>query len=115
MAVTTFTAFSTNNRAVYVFTNNGDVEADVVKVDISSLTGPDGNTPDKLSIYRVNYSCNDSVEIKSGSTTLLRLQGYGVVDFFDVGGIKGGSAEDITFSCAANTDYNIKLEVKKHK
>jgi len=64
-AVTTNTIFSGTKRLVERYTNisDGTGEAAVIKVDKSTLIGPDGTEPAKIVIEKIEYVC-DGLQVR---------------------------------------------------
>lgn len=100
-------------------------ETNVVKVDKSTLTGPDGTEPTMLAIEKVQWSIGGytSVKISFDHTTdinaLVLAPGQGEMDFSAFGGLQAtgsGGAGDILFTTAGTTatnNYQITLLLRK--
>jgi len=96
--VNTIVTFSGRNYYAVQLNNQSDGtgESAVTKIDISTLTGPDGSAPNHLVIEEVTYDINgfEGVRIygdtSAAGTDLvgLQLSGSGYRDFRPVGGLK---------------------------
>jgi len=127
-SVNTNTLFSGTRRKIYQFTNvsDGTGESAVVKVDISTLTGPNKSAPpSKLVVEAIDYNIQGftSVTLYFDATTddeiAVLPAGSGVVDFTYGGGLvdpqSSGATGDIvltTTGAAANASYDITLYVR---
>ena len=127
--VDTYTLLDGRRHLVRRFTNisDGTGESDVVKVDISTLTGPDGaNPPSTLSIEYIQYSIQgfEAVRLEWDATTddiIAVLAGDGYMDFREHGGFHDpfstGGTGDILLTtvgtAAANDTYDITIKFKK--
>lgn len=125
MAVTSQTLQQGDRNVVMHFTNDGDAESAVVKVDVSALSP----ACERVSIVRVKYSTNTrggaaptGVAILWDATTPeLALQlspnNSGYIDFRDIGGLQNTKATgwtgDIKFTCSADDAYSITLWMRK--
>lgn len=123
-AVTTI-VLDTGSRRLYAarFTNISDAtgESGATKVDISTLTGPNGNAPSSTSIMEVLWSMQgfSTVRIYWDHTTddLAKiLSGGGYADYSALGGLKdpksAGGTGDILFTttgAASGATYDITL------
>lgn len=123
--VSTTTLFNGSRRLIVKLTNlsDGTGESNVVKVDKSTFTGPRGGEPSYFSIEKVKYDVlgmrvKISIDHTTDETTLV-LQGFGEMDFRDVGGLtfKGaGDTGDIlltTSGQASGDGYDITLYLRK--
>jgi len=122
-AVAIVTVFQGKRRISLHLTNRSDAtgEADVLKLDISTLTGPTGGAVTKLILEEVQYSIQGftSVELQTDHTTddvlLILSAGSGYMDFRDIGGLNKNSAGDTgdllltTFGATATSTYDITL------
>lgn len=119
-SVTTQTLFSGEKRVVMAFTSvsDGTGEAAVQKVDISALPG----APTKVKINKVEFATfGMSVSVLFDHTTddrVLALQGYGCMEFCEVGGLQdpasAGGTGDILFTtngADAGDTYTIVLDL----
>jgi len=100
-------------------------ETNVVKVDKSTLTGPDGTEPSMLAIEKVQWCIGGytSVKISFDHTTdvnaLVLAPGCGSFDFSAFGGMQitaAGDTGDIMFTTAGTTatnNYCITLTLRK--
>lgn len=118
--VDTISILTGRNRIVRKFTNvsDGTGESAVTKIDISTLTGPNGSAPTKLVIEEVKWDVQgfSSVELliaDSSDTIALICSGNDYIDFRGVGGFvsdgSGGTGDlKITTNDAAlNSTYDI--------
>jgi hypothetical protein len=95
---------------VYVDT----AETNVVKIDKSTLTGPDGTEPTTLKIVKAIFNVVGYTSVKvtwdhDTDIFALILAGSGVIDFTEFGGLKDtgtGGAGDILFTTAGTTATN---------
>ena len=105
--------------------SDGTGEADVTKIDVSSLIGPDGTPPAKVSIQEVEWDVQkiDAIKIAfdatADDTALLLPTGTGYKDFRNAGGLvdpqSAGSTGDIkltTVGAASGGTYDILLHVR---
>jgi hypothetical protein len=121
MAVATQILEQGPSNIVMHFTNSGDAEAAVLKVDVSALTPP---CP-RVRILKAKYAVSGGA---SGVTALwdataddiawqFPAETAGEIDFREFGGLQNpksaGWTGDINFTCAANTVYAITLWMKK--
>jgi hypothetical protein len=129
MAVTTQVLIDRNNWYVVRLTNldsGAAGEAAVKKVDMSTLTGPDGvNAPISLSLYKAQWAINgfEYVALYWDATTddaIALLTGHDSHDWTDVGGIPNplstGATGDVMLTCpagAATDTYDLTLEFRK--
>lgn len=135
-AVTTYTLFpepkvgtstKQSRRQVMKFTNisDGTGEAAVVKVNIANLVGPNGVTPTKVRIDKIQYAVFGMVVYiyadQTTDTPIAALQGTGDLDIKDAGGIVDvgtGGTGAITFTTtghSAGDSYDITIEfIKKY-
>lgn len=124
MAVTSTTIQDGDRIAIMRFTNDGDAEAAVTKVDVSALSAnADGAACTSADIDRITYSITDGdVSILFDATTdveaiSLPQNHSGRLCFREFGGLTNnagsGVTGDIQFTCASNTHYMIVLTLKK--
>lgn len=116
--------FAGTNRRIYRLTgiSDGTGEADVVKIDVSALTGPKGSAVNYLTIEKAAWNIQgySSIRLEFDATTddeALILSGVGERTF--PGGFKDpkstGTTGDLLLSTvghAANATYDILLHVK---
>ena len=116
--------FSGSNRRIYRFTNRSDStgESDVVKIDVSTLTGPKGAPVNYLVIEKASWNIQgfSSVQLEFDASTddeALILSGVGERTW--PGGFKdpksSGTTGDLlltTYGAALNATYDITLHVK---
>jgi len=110
------------------FTNYSDAgagESAVAKIDVSTLTGPDGATTGWVNILEAHWSVKGgAVKVFFDASTddeALVLSGDGYLDMTAMGGMKNpkssGYTGDVLFTTsadwAANSSYNITLVCKK--
>ena len=128
-AVGTTTLINTQRRLVMKFQNlsDGTGESAVIKVDVDAFLGPNLANCVAVAIDKVEYNVQGmNVAIKVAGTinsistpTVLLLQGYGVKDMREAGGINcrgTGSTNDITFTTSGQTSgasYDITLYMRK--
>lgn len=124
-AVTTKTVFNGTKKLVIHLTNisDGTGESDVVKVDKSTFTGPDGTEPTNLIVEKIEYDVSSMrVALEWDHTTdevIAVLQGQGTLDWTRSGGLKdtgSGETGDIlltTTGHAAGDGYDITLYLRK--
>jgi hypothetical protein len=124
-AVDSLVVFSGRRRYVARFTNlsDGTGEAAVIKVDKSTLAGPDGTEPSKLVVEKIQYNC-DGMSVRlfwdhTADDEIVTLAGHGCFDWTNVGGLvdpgSAGGAGDIvltTVGHAANDSYDITLHLR---
>lgn len=123
-AVTTNVIFSGKRRRIIQCQNvsDGTGESDVVKVDVSTLVGPNGSAPTTAVIERVEYNIQGftSVRIEFDATTDSKAitlgTGMGVLDWTFGGGIidpkASGYTGDVLFTTAgavSGATYDITL------
>jgi len=118
MAADTQVLFNGNNRYVVKLMNfDGTAESDVVKVDISTLIGPDGKTvPTSFSVEGILYDVQgfSAVKLEFDASTddpfaVLSLAGY--MDLRGVGGIidpksSGYTGDILLTTVAADSGYD---------
>jgi|SRR5687767_13019613 len=125
MAVTSQTLLDNDRNLVMHFTNNGDAEAAVLKVDVSALTPP----ATRVAIKKVRYATNNTggtaptgVNILWDATTdelalTLPPNSSDCLDYCDIGGLQNtkatGFTGDIMFTCSADDAYAITLWMTK--
>jgi hypothetical protein len=124
-AVASQTLINGPRKLVMKFTNvsDGTGEPNVIKVDKSTLTGPNGAEPTQLVIERIEYACDGlAVVISADHTTdvvLATVSGYGRLDFKKAGGLQSsgaGGTGDILFTTKNHTagdTYTILLYMRK--
>jgi len=124
--VDTKVVFNGTRIKQYRFTNRSDGtgESDVIKVDVSTLTGLNGKAPTTVSVLEIAWTIQGftSVQLEWDATTddeIAILTGSGYRDFMDAGGAHDpkstGYTGDIlltTYGAAANATYDILLTVK---
>ena len=126
--VTTNVVFNGTRHYVLHITNESDGtgEAAVVKVDLSTLTGPDGTAPTRSSIIDIDYDVSgfNYVTLAWDHTTndvAMVLKGSGFVDFSEAGGLvdpaSNGGTGDLILTTdgsldGASYDIRIKLRLK---
>lgn len=116
-----------SRRQVMKFTNlsDGTGESGVTKIDISTLTGPNGVAPTKISIQKIQYHVQGmAIKVYFDRTTDIiigQLNGFGCIDYTDVGGlvdIGTGDTGDVLFTTtghSAGDTYDITIEfIKKY-
>ena len=95
-AVTTKVLFNGYRRYNAIFTNTSDGtgESAVIKIDLSTLTGPDRTPPTKFVIDEIIYDVNgfEGVKVLADHTSaadqlLILLSGSGYHDFRSTGGL----------------------------
>ena len=112
-AVDTVVVFSGTKRRVVRLTNisDGTGESAVVKVDRSALIGPDGTSPTKLVVEKIEYAL-DGLQVRlfwehTTPDEIAILSGAGFFDWSDVGGLvdpgSAGGEGDITLTTNAHT------------
>ncbi len=98
--VSVVTLFSSPRRLVVklLSRSDGTGESNVVKVDKSTLTGPNGAEPTCFSIRKIEYDITGmEVALSVDATTdvvLARLEGQGCFDYEHCGGINTRAAGD---------------------
>ena len=119
--VTSKTVFSGSRKLVMHFTNRSDGtgESNVVKVDKSTFTGPNGAEPTKLVVEKILYDVSSMRVLLTWDQTsdevIAVLQGDGCLDFTEAGGLVGantGGAGDILLTTANQSSgdgYDITL------
>ena len=104
--------------------SDGTGESNVVKVDMSTFTGPDGSAVGSFAVYEIVYAVKGgSVLLEFDATTddeIHLLSGNGYISYESVGGMQDpqttGTPGDILFTTnnfAAGSTYNITLKLKK--
>lgn len=124
-AVTTKTVFNGPRRLVVHLTNDSDGtgESNVVKVDKSAFTGPNGSEPTKLVVEKIKYDVS-SMKValawdQTTDETIAILQGDGCLDWRKAGGLIGantGGTGDILLTTENQTSgdgYDITLFLRK--
>ena len=126
-AVTNQVVFSGSRRRVIKLTNvsDGTGESDVVKVDVSALTGPDGTSPTSVVIEWIDYDIQGftDVRLEWDATTddLIAVlgPGQGFMDWTANGGLKDpqstGSTGDVlltTTGAASGDTYTITIGMR---
>jgi len=123
--VTTTTVFNGDRKLVVHLTNvsDGTGESNVVKVDKSAFTGPNGLEPTNFVLEKVEYDVSSMRVLltldRTTDQTLVVLQGQGVMDFTKSGGLLKASAGDTgdilltTANHAAGDGYDITLYLRK--
>lgn len=122
--VTSKTVFSGERKLVMHFTNTSDGtgESNVIKVDKSTLVGPDGTEPSKLVIEKIVYDVA-SIRVlltwdQTSDETIAVLQGWGCLDWTKSGGLVGantGGTGDILLTTANQSSgdgYDITLYMR---
>jgi len=93
VANTTIAETKTNIVVSSVFTIDGTEAADLILVDKSAITGPDGTEPGKLVIERIEYAvfgCSLLIEFEhTTDDEVCILQGNGMIDFTGGGRYQG--------------------------
>ena len=124
-AVTSKVILNSPKRHIVVLTNvsDGTGESNVVKVDKSTLTGPNGLEPSKLRVDKIEYSVfGMSVTLSFDRTSDIKiavLQGDGCLDFTEAGGLidsTTGDTGDILLTTTGHTSgdtYTITLHLRK--
>lgn len=124
--VTSQVIFSGDRRYVAQFTNvsDGTGESNVQKVDISSLTLPDGTAPNRVVIEEMEWGVQgfDYVKLSFDHTTDdtgVLLAGNGYKDYRPYGGLQdpasAGGTGDILFSTSGATSgasYDVLLHLR---
>lgn len=126
-AVTTNVVFSGSRRRTITLTSisDGTGETEVVKVDVSALTGPDGSAPTSVVIEEVSWDIQGytSVRLLWDATTddvaLVLGPGTGYMSFKDVGGLRDPKSSGTTGDLLLTTNghslgdtYTITLVVR---
>ena len=108
--------------ARFIGISDGTGESDVAKIDISTLTGPDGvNAPSSIVIEKITYSIQGHARVllewdgTADRTLAVLAAGEGVLDWTKVGGLKSaatGGTNDVllTSSATAAATYDITIE-----
>lgn len=119
--------FAGTRRRVVQLTNisDGTGESDVVKVDVSTLTGPDGSAPTSVTIEEVTWSIQGftSVRLEFDATTddeaMVLGAGNGYASFVNMGGLKDpkstGTTGDLLLTTAgavSGATYDITLVLR---
>jgi len=127
--VTTNVLHNGTRRYIAQFLNQSDGtgETNVVKIDASTLTGPNGEAPSKVSIQSVEWDIQGISAVKvafdatTDGTALFLNEGNGYKDLCSAGGLHDpqslGSTGDILFTtigAASNGTYDIIMHVKLH-
>lgn len=124
MALDTLTLFN-GTRLLVVRLINTDAsggEADVVKVDKSAFTGPDGTEPSRLVVEEIqwavtggpvflewDHTTDDEIAILSAGSGLNYYPGNGLVDPASA----GGTGDIVLTVAAAAGSYDITLVLRK--
>lgn len=126
--VTTKTLFNSPRKLVVNITNlsDGTGESNVVKVDKSAFTGPNGSEPTKLVIEKIVYDVSSMRVLltwdQTSDETIAVLQGDGTIDWYksgkhggNVGANTGGTGDILltTANHAVGDGYNITLYLRK--
>ena len=124
-SVDSIVVFSGTRRRVVRLTNvsDGTGESAVVKVDKSTLTGPDGTEPTKLVVEKIEYATSGmQVRLFWDHTTddeIAILDGHGCMDWSAVGGLvdpaSAGETGDIVLTTSGHTSgdtYTITLYLR---
>ena len=123
--VTATTVFNSPRKLIRHLTNRSDGtgESNVVKLDRSAFTGPDGTEPGYLVIEKIVYDVSSMRVLLTWDHTtdevIAVLQGHGVLDWRSVGGLKdteaGGDGDILltTANQASGDGYDITLYVRK--
>lgn len=125
-AVTNTTIFAGTRRHIIHLTNvsDGTGESAVVKVDVSALTGPNGQVPTAVTIEEISWDIQGftSVTLAWDATTddtIAVMSGQGYSDWSSVGGLHDpastGATGDVvltTTGAAANATYDITIVCK---
>lgn len=117
--------FSGTRRRVVKITNisDGTGEADVVKVDVSALIGPDGSAPTSVVIEEIQWSINGFTSVRlhwdaDEEEDIAALgTGNGYFNFRNVGGFMGTTDGDLLLTTAGNVagatyDITVSLRLK---
>ncbi len=122
--VSTHTIFAGTRRRVYNFNNvsDGTGETAVVKVDKSTLVGPDGTEPSELVVEMIEWVCDGMrVDLYWDHTSDVKigvLAGSSYIDFREDGGLQDtgtGETGDILLTTTGHTagdSYNITLHLR---
>lgn len=123
--VTTKTLFNSPLKLVVHLTNDSDGtgESNVVKVDKSTFTGPNGLEPTHLAVEKIEYDVS-SIKVKlswdhTTDETIAILQGQGEINWFKSGrnvDVETGQTGDILLTTENQTSgdgYNITLHLRK--
>ena len=126
--VTTKTLFNSPRKLVVNITNlsDGTGESNVVKVDKSAFTGPNGSEPTKLVIEKIVYDVSSMRVLltwdQTSDETIAVLQGDGTIDWYKSAKHSGnvaantGGTGDILLTTATQSvgdGYNITLYLRK--
>lgn len=124
--VSTKTLFDGTKDLVVQLLNSSDGtgESAVVKVDISTLTGPNGSAPTSVAVMKIDYDIfGMNVGLFFDRTTDVKIAslaaGQGCIDYTDVGGFVGNTAGDTgdiyltTIGHTLGDSYNIILHLRK--
>lgn len=120
--VDSIVVFSGTKRRVVRLTNisDGTGESGVVKVDKSTLTGPDGTEPSKLVVEKIEF-ITDGMQVRlywdhTTDDEIAVLNGVGLLDWTEAGGLvdpaSAGGTGDILLTTSGHTSgdsYNITL------
>ena len=124
--VTSQVLFAGTKKRSVKLTNvsDGTGESDVVKVDVSALTGPDGSAPTSATVEEIWWDIQGftSVRLEWDATTddpIAFLSGTGYLDFTQLGGARDpkstGTTGDIMLTTAgavSGATYTIVLVVR---
>ena len=124
--VTTNVVFSGTRHYIVHLTNESDGtgESAVSKIDISTLTGPDGTAPTKTSIMEIDYAVSgfNYITLAWDHTTddvAMVLKGNGYVNFEADGGLvdpasTGGTGDILltTDGSADGSSYDIRIKIR---
>jgi hypothetical protein len=120
--VTTHTLISNKKRISVLLLNRSDGtgESGVVKVDKSTLTSLAGAEPSKLTLERVEYTCDgmraDIFWDHTSDVHMISCAGQGCFEFCDVGGLHDtgtGGTGDVILTTSGHTSgdsYCIRLD-----
>lgn len=124
--VSTATLFNGTKKLVVHLMNlsDGTGESNVVKVDKSTFVGPKAGEPTYFILEKIKYNCLGmrvklSVD-RTSDVVFAVLQGFGEIDYKDVGGIVlsgSGDTGDIlltTANQASGDSYDITLYLRKN-
>lgn len=126
--VTSRTLLNTPNKLIVQLTNvsDGTGESQVIKVDKSTFTGPNGAEPTHLAIEKIVYDVSSMlVTLEWDHTTdetIAILQGDGCLDYFKNGkharlvDVETGGTGDIlltTANASVGDGYEITLYIRK--
>ena len=124
--VETNVVFNGTRHYVVHITNESDGtgEAAVSKIDISTLTGPDGSAPTKTSVMEIEYAVSGFNYIvlawdHTANDTIAVLKGQGILDFEADGGLvdpasAGGTGDIVLTTDGAinNASYDIRIKIR---